>query len=111
MLRDSRNVCYPRQRFTLMPRTNCHSDLADAGPGGVGSAASRVEKNTREHLRKHLLLQDPRKTTLIDDLLSRARADSGRDGLNLQPIDLRGTLQDFDGLAGVAGSFVPSVHR
>lgn len=67
---------------------------------------SRGEEEYREALR-HILLQAERTTTLIEELLSLARADSGRDGLNLQPIDLRGTLQDvatgWRAVAGVRG--------
>ena len=67
---------------------------------------SRGEEEYREALR-HILLQAERTTALIEELLSLARADSGRDGLNLQPIDLRGTLQDvaagWRAVAGVRG--------
>ncbi len=67
---------------------------------------SRGEEEYREALR-HILLQAERTTALIEELLSLARADSGREGLNLQPIDLRGTLQDvaagWRAVAGVRG--------
>ena len=67
---------------------------------------SRGEEEYREALR-HILLQAERTTALIEELLSLARADSGREGLNLQPIDLRGTLQDvaagWRAIAGVRG--------
>ncbi len=67
---------------------------------------SRGEEEYREALR-HILLQAERTTALIEELLSLARADSGREGLNLQPVDLRGTLQDvaagWRAVAGVRG--------
>ncbi len=67
---------------------------------------SRGEEEYREALR-HILLQAERTTSLIEELLSLARADSGREGLNLQPVDLRGTLQDvaagWRAVAGVRG--------
>jgi heavy metal sensor kinase len=54
---------------------------------------SRGEEEYREALR-HILLEAERTTTLIEELLSLARADSGRQALNIQPIDLRGALQE-----------------
>jgi heavy metal sensor kinase len=54
---------------------------------------SRGEEEYREALR-HILLEAERTTSLIEELLALARADSGRQSLNIQPIDLRGTLQD-----------------
>lgn len=54
---------------------------------------SRGEEEYREALR-HILLEAERTTSLIEELLSLARADSGRQALNIQPIDLRGALQE-----------------
>jgi heavy metal sensor kinase len=54
---------------------------------------SRNEEEYREALR-HILLEAERTTSLIEELLSLARADSGRQALNIQPIDLRGALQE-----------------
>jgi heavy metal sensor kinase len=54
---------------------------------------SRNEGEYREALR-HILLEAERTTTLIEELLALARADSGRQQLNIQPVDLRGTLQE-----------------
>jgi heavy metal sensor kinase len=53
----------------------------------------RGDEEYREALR-HILLEAERTTALIEELLALARADSGRQALNIQPIDLRGTLQD-----------------
>jgi len=54
---------------------------------------SRGEEEYREALR-HILLEAERTTSLIEELLSLARADSGRQALNIQSIDLRGALQE-----------------
>jgi heavy metal sensor kinase len=54
---------------------------------------SRGEDEYREALR-HILLEAERTTSLIEELLALARADSGRQELNIQSIDLRGTLQE-----------------
>src|SRR6202007_2736263 len=54
---------------------------------------SRNEGEYREALR-HILLKAERTTSLIEELLALARADSGRQALNIQAIDLRGTLQE-----------------
>lgn len=54
---------------------------------------SRGEEEYREALR-HILLEAERTTSLIEELLALARADSGRETLNIQPIDLRRTLQE-----------------
>jgi len=48
---------------------------------------SRSDDEYKEALR-HILLEAERTTVLIEQLLSLARADSAREGLNLQPIDL-----------------------
>jgi heavy metal sensor kinase len=53
---------------------------------------SRGEAEYKESLR-HILLEAERTTALIEQLLSMARADSGRETLNLQPVDLRQTLR------------------
>lgn len=53
---------------------------------------SRGEAEYKESLR-HILLEAERTTGLIEQLLSLARADSGRETLRLQPVDLRQTLR------------------
>jgi heavy metal sensor kinase len=53
---------------------------------------SRGEAEYKESLR-HILLEAERTTALIEQLLSLARADSGRERLRLQPVDLRQTLR------------------
>jgi heavy metal sensor kinase len=53
---------------------------------------SREETEYQEALR-HILLEAERTTTLIEQLLSMARADSGRETLHLQPVDLGPTLR------------------
>jgi len=53
---------------------------------------SRAEAEYKESLR-HILLEAERTTALIEQLLSLARADSGRESLHLQPVDLRQTLR------------------
>jgi heavy metal sensor kinase len=53
---------------------------------------SRGEAEYKESLR-HILLEAERTTSLIEQLLAVARADSGRETLHMQPVDLRETLQ------------------
>ena len=53
---------------------------------------SRGEAEYKEALR-HILLEAERTTTLIEQLLSLARADSGRETLHLQPVNVRETLR------------------
>jgi heavy metal sensor kinase len=63
---------------------------------------SRGEGEYKESLR-HILLEAERTTSLIEELLSLARADSGRETLNIQAVDLRNTLQGVvDGWQQVA---------
>jgi heavy metal sensor kinase len=63
---------------------------------------SRGEAEYKESLR-HILLEAERTTALIEQLLSMARADSGRETLHLQPVDLRQTLRSVvDGWQQVA---------
>jgi heavy metal sensor kinase len=63
---------------------------------------SREEAEYKESLR-HILLEAERTTVLIEQLLSLARADSGREPLRLQPVDLRQTLRSVvDGWQQVA---------
>ena len=63
---------------------------------------SRGEAEYKESLR-HILLEAERTTSLIEQLLSLARADSGRETLHLQPVDLRQTLRTVvDGWQQVA---------
>jgi len=53
---------------------------------------SRSEAEYKESLH-HILLEAERTTALIEQLLSLARADSGRETLHIQPVDLRQTLR------------------
>jgi heavy metal sensor kinase len=53
---------------------------------------SRGEAEYKESLR-HILLESERTTALIEQLLAMARADSGRETLHMQPVDLRETLR------------------
>jgi len=63
---------------------------------------SRGEAEYKESLR-HILLEAERTTALIEQLLSLARAGSGRETLRLQPVDLRQTLRSVvDGWQQVA---------
>ena len=63
---------------------------------------SRGEAEYKESLR-HILLEAERTTALIEQLLALARTDSGREALNLQPVDLRETLRGImDGWQQVA---------
>jgi heavy metal sensor kinase len=67
---------------------------------------SRTDAEYREALR-HILLEAERTTSLIEELLSLARADSGQQQLDIQPLDLRSTLQEvatgWRAVAGVRG--------
>lgn len=54
---------------------------------------SRNENEYQEALR-HILVETDRTAKLLEELLALARADSGREALDLQPIDLRTTWQD-----------------
>ncbi len=63
---------------------------------------SRGEAEYKESLR-HILLEAERTTALIEQLLSLARADSGREALDLKPVDLRQTLESVvDGWQQIA---------
>lgn len=63
---------------------------------------SRGEAEYKESLR-HILLEAERTTALIEQLLSMARADSGRETLHFEPVDLRQTLRGVvDGWQQVA---------
>ena len=53
---------------------------------------ARGEAEYRDSLR-HILLEAERTSALIEELLSLARADSGREMLNMRPVDLRETLR------------------
>ena len=53
---------------------------------------SRGEAEYKESLR-HILPEAERTTALIEQLLSMARADSGRETLHFEPVDLRQTLR------------------
>lgn len=54
---------------------------------------SRGEAEYREALR-HILLEAERTTTLVEELLSLARADSGRENLQLAPLDLSALIAE-----------------
>jgi signal transduction histidine kinase len=53
---------------------------------------SRTDSEYQESLR-HILLEAERTTVLIEQLLSLARSDSGREALHLQPVDVRQMLR------------------
>jgi heavy metal sensor kinase len=57
---------------------------------------SRGEGEYKDALR-HILLEAERTTGLIEELLALARADSGRETLNMHPVDLRETLRTIAG--------------
>lgn len=52
---------------------------------------SRGEAEYKESFR-HILLESERTTSLIEQLLALARADSGRESLQIQPVDLRSVM-------------------
>src|SRR4030088_3459187 len=54
---------------------------------------SRGESEYKEAL-QHILLEAERTTSLIEELLALARADAGRETLNLHPVDVRETLRE-----------------
>ncbi len=54
---------------------------------------ARTEEEYQESLR-HILLESERTTALIEQLLALARADSGREALCLQPVDLSALLHE-----------------
>jgi signal transduction histidine kinase len=54
---------------------------------------SRGESEYKEALR-HILLEAERTTSLIEELLALARADAGRETLNLHPVDVREILRE-----------------
>ena len=63
---------------------------------------SRGEDEYKESLR-HILLEAERTTNLIEQLLALARADSGRETLDIQPVDLRPLMRSVvDGWQQVA---------
>ena len=65
---------------------------------------SRGEVEYKESLR-HILLEAERTTALIEQLLSLARADSGRETLHMQPVDLsamlRGVVESWRQMADI----------
>ena len=65
---------------------------------------SRGEIEYKESLR-HILLEAERTTALIEQLLALARADSGRETLHLQPVELRemlnGVVESWQQVAGI----------
>jgi len=56
----------------------------------------RGEADYREALR-HILLEAERTSSLVGELLTLARADSGRESLHLVPVDLRGIVTEVGG--------------
>src|ERR1700731_1981450 len=54
---------------------------------------SRGESEYKEAL-QHILLEAERTTSLIEELLALARADAGRETLNLHPVDVREILRE-----------------
>src|SRR5260370_3140898 len=54
---------------------------------------SRSESEYKEAL-QHILLEAERTTSLIEELLALARADAGRETLNLHPVDVREILRE-----------------
>ena len=54
---------------------------------------SRGESEYKEALR-HILMEAERTTSLIEELLALARADAGRETLNLHPVDVREILRE-----------------
>jgi len=69
-----------------MPRTNYERLWLSFAPKLKSLYAGR------EAIR-HILIEAERTTTLIEQLLALARADAGRESLNVQAVDLRPTLQ------------------
>jgi heavy metal sensor kinase len=65
---------------------------------------SRGDAEYREALR-HILLEAERTTTLVEELLSLARADAGRESLHLRLVDLRALI------AEIANEWCPLVER
>ncbi len=67
---------------------------------------SRGEAEYQEALR-HILLESERTTLLLEQLLSLARADSGRETLQMQPVDLRtllrGVVDSWQQVAAIRG--------
>jgi len=64
---------------------------------------SQGDEEYREALR-HILLEAERTVAMMEELLALARADLGRESLELQPLDLRNTLLDLaSGWRAVAG--------
>jgi two-component system, OmpR family, heavy metal sensor histidine kinase CusS len=65
---------------------------------------SRGESEYKEAL-QHILLEAERTTSLIEELLALARADAGRETLNLHPVDLRqalrGVVESWRQIAGI----------
>jgi heavy metal sensor kinase len=57
---------------------------------------SRGDAEYREALR-HILLEAERTSSLVEELLSLARADSGRENLHLTPLDLRAAIVETAG--------------
>src|SRR5579863_10552373 len=76
---------------------------------------SRGEDEYKESLR-HILLEAQRTTSLIEQLLALARADSGRETLDIQPVDLRPLMRSVvDGWQQVAAirnlQFTSNIHE
>ena len=76
---------------------------------------SRGEEEYKESLR-HILLEAERTTSLIEQLLALARADSGRETLDMQPVDLRQMMRSvIDGWQRVSTvrhlQFTSNIHE
>ena len=88
----SRLFCESRN-LPPMPLTNCARPLSlIRTEAELALRRSRGEAEYKESLR-HILLEAERTTVLIEQMLALARTDSGREILQLQPIDLRRTLR------------------
>jgi signal transduction histidine kinase len=102
-LSDAVNEMLARLESSFSRITNFSADASDElrmATGAIQAEAesvlrrSRGEAEYREALRR-ILLEAERTTCLIDELLALARADSGRQRLQVEPINLRDTLQEI----------------
>ena len=93
MLRPNRNRLQPRDRVHCrrVPRT-AHADLPDSHRGGSGASALSVNRNTAKHCAISCWRQRALPRWLRN--CSPWHGGLGRQALNIQPIDLRGTLQE-----------------
>jgi signal transduction histidine kinase len=102
-LSDTLNDMLVRLETSFRRITNFNADAADELRAPISSIRaeaesalrrSRGEGEYREALRR-ILLEAERTTTLIEELLAVARADSGRQVLHIEPVELRATLQEI----------------